>query len=94
MEIWQSVLLAIGGNTVLLAVLAWVAKSLFGSVLSRDLEHHKSDLARDAQQAIEPTLAVGNGSDGASRYLQQHARSASRRHCKSLRLARRGMLGW
>lgn len=53
MEVWQSVLLAIGGNTVLLAVLAWAGKSLFGHFLGRDLERHKSSLELEMQQSME-----------------------------------------
>lgn len=53
MEIWQSILLAIGGNTVLLAVLAFVAKSLFEKVLTRDTKKFESDLKAKSDAEIE-----------------------------------------
>ena len=53
METWQSILLAIGGNTALVAVLAWLAKSLIAASLTRDIEQHKSNLALNAQEAID-----------------------------------------
>jgi hypothetical protein len=42
---WESVVLAFGGNAVLLAVLAGLARSLLGQVFAKDLEKFKSDLA-------------------------------------------------
>ena len=36
MDVWMTILLAIGGNTALLAVLAWLAKSLIGGWMSKD----------------------------------------------------------
>lgn len=42
---WESLLLTFGGNAVLLAVLAWLARSLLGQVFAKDLEKFKSDLA-------------------------------------------------
>lgn len=53
MEIWQSILLAIGGNTALLAVLAFVAKSLFEKVLTRDTKKFESDLKAKSDAEIE-----------------------------------------
>lgn len=53
METWQSILLAIGGNTVMLAVLAWLARSLISNSLTRDLERHKSALTLETQSATE-----------------------------------------
>ncbi|QWF16903.1 hypothetical protein [Lysobacter capsici] len=53
MEAWQSVLLAIGGNTVLLAVLGWLGQQYVQGTLSRELERHKAELARESQLATE-----------------------------------------
>ena len=53
MEVWQSILLAIGGNTALLVVLAWLARSFVQNSLDRDLERHKSALLLEAQSVSE-----------------------------------------
>lgn len=53
METWQSILLAIGGNTALLAVLTYVAKSLFEKVLTRDTKKFESDLKAKSDAEIE-----------------------------------------
>ena len=45
MTAWESLLLALGGNAALLAVLAWLARSLLTQVFAKDLETFKSDLA-------------------------------------------------
>ena len=48
----MTILLAIGGNTVLLAVLAWLAKSLIGGWMSKDLERHREQLKRETETAL------------------------------------------
>jgi hypothetical protein len=53
MEVWQTILLAIGGNTALLAVLAWLARTLISQSFSRDLERHKAALLSETQSATE-----------------------------------------
>jgi hypothetical protein len=53
METWQTILLALTGNTLALAVIAWLIKSLIGNTLQKDLEKHKSDLALANQSAAE-----------------------------------------
>jgi hypothetical protein len=53
METWQTILLAIGGNTALLAVLAWLARTLISQSFSRDLERHKAALTSQTQSATE-----------------------------------------
>lgn len=53
MTIWQTVLLAIGGNAALLAVLGWLAKSLVEKLLAKDLERHKANLSAETQAAME-----------------------------------------
>jgi len=53
MEAWQSILLAIGGNTALIVVLAWLARSLVRNSLTRDLENYKSELALATQSATD-----------------------------------------
>lgn len=45
MEDWQTIVLAVTGNALALAVLGWLAKSLIGSFLSKDLEKHRSALS-------------------------------------------------
>lgn len=53
MDTWQSVLLAIGGNTAILAVLAFVAKSLFEKILARDTKRFESELKAASDAEIE-----------------------------------------
>ena len=53
MEIWQTILLAVGGNAVVLAVLGWLAKSLVNGFLAKDIEKYKSSLTAETETAIE-----------------------------------------
>ena len=46
MDVWMTILLAIGGNTALVAVLAFLAKSLVGGWIDKDLERHREQLKR------------------------------------------------
>jgi len=50
---WQSVLLAFGGNTALLAVLAFIAKSLFEKLIVRDTRVFESELKSKTDSEIE-----------------------------------------
>ena len=51
MNPWQTLLLTVGGNAALLAVLAWLARSLLGQLLTKDLEKFKADLASSSSEA-------------------------------------------
>ena len=53
MEVWQTILIAFGGNAVLLAVLAWAAKSLTSQWLTKDIERFKISVKSDADAASE-----------------------------------------
>lgn len=53
MEVWQSVLAAIAGNAVVVAVLGWLAKAFLESVSARDAKRFELDLKATADQAIE-----------------------------------------
>lgn len=53
MEPWQTILLALGGNTALLAVLGWLTKSIVHQQLSRDIEQFKATLAADTSAVTE-----------------------------------------
>lgn len=53
MEIWQTILLALGGNAALIAVLGWLAKSLVERHLAKDTEKFKSQLAAETNSTIE-----------------------------------------
>jgi hypothetical protein len=53
METWQTILLAFGGNAVLLAVLGFLAKSLLEKVMARDTARFESDLKAKSDTAIE-----------------------------------------
>ncbi|MGA8764946.1 MAG: hypothetical protein WB562_18900 [Candidatus Sulfotelmatobacter sp.] len=44
MELWQVVLVALGGNATLLLAVAFLGKSLIGNFLTKDLERFKGDL--------------------------------------------------
>lgn len=53
MESWQTILLAFGGNTALLAVLGWLGKSLLDKLIVRDAKQFESDLKAKAAAEIE-----------------------------------------
>ncbi len=53
MDVWQSVLLAIGGNAALLAVLGLLSKSLLEKVLARDSARFESEIKAKADATIE-----------------------------------------
>lgn len=44
MELWQSLLVAFGGNAAVLLVLGFLGRSLMSSVLAKDIEKFKADL--------------------------------------------------
>ena len=53
METWQTILLAIGGNAALLAVLGLLGKSLLDKLIVRDTKEFESSLKAKADAAIE-----------------------------------------
>ena len=53
MELWQTFLLAFGGNAALLAVLAVIAKSFLDKVITRDTKTFEADLKAKSDAAIE-----------------------------------------
>lgn len=53
MEVWQTILLAFGGNAALLAVLAYSAKSLLDNRVVRDTKLFESELRSKADLEIE-----------------------------------------
>ncbi len=53
MTVLESAVLAIVGNALALAVLGWLAKSLIGAWLSKDLERHKANLAAESNASTE-----------------------------------------
>jgi hypothetical protein len=53
MSPWESVLLAFGGNAILLAILALLAKSLLSQFLAKDLRHFEDRLAERSRVATE-----------------------------------------
>lgn len=53
MAIWQTILLAVGGNAALLAVVGWLGKSLFETIIARDTKQFEMDLKAKADIAIE-----------------------------------------
>jgi len=53
MTAWQSVLIAFGGSSALLAVLGWLAKSLVEKLLAKDVEQFKASLASESAAAVE-----------------------------------------
>ena len=53
MDAWQTVLLAIGGNTALLVVLGVLGKSLLDKVITRETKQFEAELKAKADSAIE-----------------------------------------
>ncbi len=53
MEAWQTLLLAFGGNAVLLAVLGWLGKSLLEKLILRDTKTFEYSLQLKSQNEIE-----------------------------------------
>jgi hypothetical protein len=53
MELWQTILLAFGGNAALLAVLGLVGKSLLDKLIVRDTKQFESDLKAKSDSTIE-----------------------------------------
>jgi hypothetical protein len=50
MEIWQHILVAIGGTTVLLTMIGWLVKSIIVHFLSKDVESFKESLRRESSE--------------------------------------------
>ncbi len=50
---WDEIIKTLGGSAILVAALAWLARSLLTKLLSKDLEKFKSDLQVSSQQSIE-----------------------------------------
>jgi hypothetical protein len=44
MELWQALLVAFGGNAALLLVIAFLARSIVGNLLTKDIEKFKGEL--------------------------------------------------
>ena len=53
MEMWQTILIALGGNAAMLAVLVYLAKLFIGHKLSRDVSRFQSELKATSDAAIE-----------------------------------------
>ena len=53
MQPWEVILLALGGNAALLAVLGWLGHSLGSQLLAKDLECFKSELSAVSNSAAE-----------------------------------------
>ncbi len=52
MSPWETILLTLGGQATLLIVLGFLARGLFNSWLSKDLDLHSAKLDRQTQQAL------------------------------------------
>ncbi len=63
MDVWQTLLLAIGGNAALLMALAWLVRALGSQLLAKDLEKFKADL----------TISTNTTSERLKHELQLHA---------------------
>jgi len=53
MEVWQTILLAFGGQAALVAILAYIAKSLLDKMIVRDTKRFESDLKAKSDATIE-----------------------------------------
>lgn len=51
MTAFETIVLSVGGNAALLAVLGWLARSLLGQLVAKDLERLKSELANTSSAA-------------------------------------------
>ena len=52
MEIWETVMLALGGNAVMLAILGWLAKSFVSQLLAKDMTLFKESLKSESELAV------------------------------------------
>ena len=57
---WLELLKFVGGGAVLLAVVAWLIRSLILHLLTKDIEKYKFDLKRDADKELEAIKASLN----------------------------------
>lgn len=79
MEVWKTILLAIGGNAAFLAVIGWLGKSVLQSILARDISKFEAELKANAAMAIE-TLKSDleiQATEHRVRFSDLHARRAS-----------------
>jgi hypothetical protein len=53
MTAFETIVISVGGNAALLAVLGWLARSLLGQLVAKDLERFKSELANASSAATE-----------------------------------------
>ena len=53
MEIWQTIILALGGNAVLLAVLGWLSKSFVSQLLEKDISAYRASLETEGNKTLE-----------------------------------------
>ncbi len=53
MDLWQFVLVSLGGNALLLAVLGWLAKSLLVHLLAKDISRYELKLKSQTDLALE-----------------------------------------
>lgn len=53
MEAWQTIILALGGNVALLAVLGWLSKSFVSQLLAKDIEGFKQSLRSESDAALK-----------------------------------------
>jgi hypothetical protein len=53
MEIWKTILLAVGGQAAMLAVLAYVGKSIFERLIARDTKRFENDLKAKSDAASD-----------------------------------------
>lgn len=81
MDVWVSILVAITSNAIALAVLGFLAKSLIGGWLNKDLERHRNQLQRETETALTTHRSLfhlrwswrsGAWSRGASSVICEH----------------------
>lgn len=53
MDPWQTILLALGGNVALLAVLGWLSQSFVSQLLAKDIEGFKATLRSESESASQ-----------------------------------------
>jgi hypothetical protein len=50
---WEDLLRTLGGTAILVAAMAWLSRSLLGTLLSKDLERFKAELQASSLQSVE-----------------------------------------
>jgi hypothetical protein len=75
----EAIFTAIGGTAILLAVVAWLIRSLIGQYLSKDLENYKDELKYQSEMELEKLKGelVMNAATHQIRFSKLHEKQAT-----------------